>query len=917
MKNFKSFLTLAFCSVFFSYLIPSRATKAQVAGDGSLPTNINQSGQTIEITGGAQAGNNLFHSFEQFSVLTGQTAFFNNPTNISNIISRVTGNFISQIDGLIRANGGANLFLLNPNGIIFGQNAALDIGGSFLATTGESLIFEDGAEFNTQNPQDPLLTVSMPIGLQVGSEAGSIVNQSLATDNLGEVVGLAVNPGQDLTLIGGDINFNGGNITAPGGQVNLGGLASSGRVNFTDNQFSFNDPESLANVSLNNQAEVNVRWDNDGGIAINAQNFSLTGTSYLLAGIAEGSGSTESQAGDIDLNVLEIVTVNNSSQISNTLKEQSVGTGGDVNVDTSSLFLTNNSRIASSNVEGTGNAGNVNIKAIDSIYVTNGSAIQTDTFGLGDAGDINIESASGTILVEGIETGISTRVAPGAIGQGGDISIKAQNLTLTTKGDSNEVGALLQTSTFSEGDAGNITIQVDDAVKFEGATSGAFSLVGNENTKEGIRQGGNIDIQARSLSIKNGAAIQTNTNAQGNAGDIQITTSDSLIISGTAPFPTLADGMPGGLPSGLYTATEQGAIGQGGNIRINTNDLQLTDGAVLSGRTRSIFSGGNVTVKAETMQINNGGQIFTTASNQGAAGNITLNVDDDIYISGQDPNFFNRLASVLGKDAAESIKNSNPASGIYANTTSNSTGDAGNIFINSGQLNLRDNAQVSVGSQGNGDGGNLNIQTGSLLLRGNSEISTTASDQGDGGNIKIDSPLVVASPSENSDITANANEGRGGFIQIFSQGILGLESRTTLTSLSDITAFSEQDPDLNGIIELEISEERVLQELTELPMDIVDSSKLITQGCSVNDDSSQFLVTGSGGLPPSPSESLRSSAIDTSTVTATTSHKQNVNQSKPIVEAQGWIVNERGNVVLTANANPATNFLPPASGCSQ
>jgi filamentous hemagglutinin family protein len=930
MKNFKSFLTLTFCSLFFHSLISDKAAKAQVAADGSLPTNVNQSGQTIEITGGAQAGSNLFHSFEQFSVLTGQTAFFNNASNITNILSRVTGNSISQIDGLIRANGGANLFLLNPNGIIFGQDAALDIGGSFMATTAESIVFEDGTVFDTQELQNPLLTVSMPIGLQIGSEPGSIINQSGVTNNLGEVVGgLEVNPGQNFTLVGGDINLNGGNIAAPGGQVNLGGLAAPGTVIFSDNKLSFGNQESLANVSLENEAEVNVRSSDNGGIAVNAKNLSLTGGSKLLAGIAEGLGSSESRGGDINLYILEAVTLADYSSISNTLRELSVGTGGNVNIDTSSLFLASSSKIASSNAEGTGDAGNINIRASDLISVTN-SVIQSDTYGLGDAGDINLESKNGSISIEGVETGVSTAVQAGAtnqekaaIGQGGDINITARNLTLTTKGEPSEVGALLQSDTFSKGNAGDITIRVDDTINFDGALSGVSSEVGESDTGEkGIGQGGNIYIQARSLLITNGASVLSSTSGKGNAGNININASDSLVISGTAPFPTLADGEPGGLPSGLYSATEEDARGQGGDIRIDTNNLQLTDGAVLSGRSRSNFPGGNITVNARNLDIIGGGQILTTALQQGTAGDITLNVSDNIDISGGDPNFYNRLASVLGQEAAEFIINSSPASGIYANTVADSTGDSGNISINSGQLNVTDSAEISVASDGSGNGGNIDLQIeNSLFLKGNSQISTTALADGDGGNITINSPFVVTSPSENSDITANANEGRGGFIQIFSEAILGLESRTRLTPFSDITAFSEQDPNLNGTVELEISEDQVLQELTELPTDIVDRSQLITKGCSVDNDSSQFLVTGTGGLPPSPTESLRSTAIDTDTVnSATTGQNPNTAQSQPIVEAQGWIVNERGNVVLTANsnnANPAANVLPTNSSCSQ
>lgn len=167
MKLWYSLLLGSFLSS--AIIVP---VQAQITVDGTTNTKVISTDNGIRIDDGNKFGANLFHSFDQFSVLNGTEAFFNNANDIVNIFSRVTGGNISNIDGLIRANGTANLFLLNPAGIIFGENASLDIGGSFLGSTSNSIVFSDGVEFlatDADADEPPLLTINMPIGLNLGN----------------------------------------------------------------------------------------------------------------------------------------------------------------------------------------------------------------------------------------------------------------------------------------------------------------------------------------------------------------------------------------------------------------------------------------------------------------------------------------------------------------------------------------------------------------------------------------------------------------------------------------------------------------------------------------------------------------------------------------------------------------------------
>ena len=389
-----SLLTLGF------FITTSNISTAQIATDNTVGTQVNRDGNVTEITGGSIRGNNLFHSFQDFSVPTAQEARFNNATNISTIFSRVTGGNISNIDGTIGANGSASLFFMNPAGIIFGENARLDIGGSFLGSSSNSILFPDGIEFRADDLQaNPVLTVNAPIGLGFRDNPGEIINNSLANNGRG----LEVSSGNSLSLLGGNITFNGGRITLPAGIVNLGGLSAAGEITIDgENNFGFPDGVGRGNISLENNAIVDISSNGGGTISVNGNNLTFTGESLFLAGIKEGLGNQDAVAGTIAINANNISASQNSQVRSD---NSGIGRGGTIEITTNTLDFIEDSAIVVSSF-GSGDAGTVSITAQDvsfdnewgGIYSTLGlTRIATEepiNDAFGNAGSVEIDTGS-------------------------------------------------------------------------------------------------------------------------------------------------------------------------------------------------------------------------------------------------------------------------------------------------------------------------------------------------------------------------------------------------------------------------------------------------------------------------------------------------------------------------------------------
>ncbi len=960
-----SLTKLKLALLYFSLLIVSPAL-AQVIPDNTLensPSKVNSQNLTnVLIEGGVRNQNNLFHSFQEFNVNSGQQIRFANPQDVNNIITRITGNNPSNINGVLGVNGLANLFLINPKGIIFGKDSSLDINGSFIASTAESVIFSDG-NFSAVEPNNPaLLKINVPLGLQLGKNAKPIQLQQ---------ANLEVKSGQALGLIGGNVNLENTTLKAPGGTIKLGGLLAEGTINLNNLQsFGFPEDVKLADISLNNQSDIDVMDAGGGSIFVDANNFYLN-NSNLRAGIKTGLGNTDAAAGNIDINAEGDINLNQNSNINNILEPNSIGEGGKIDIRANNFFLKDSNILT--DTESSGNAGDLTVIAENTLEII--------------SSPINI-----TLGGEG-RKGLSSRTEDNATGNGGNITINARDVTVSGIGGINS-------STTSFGNAGNTIINAEKLNILEGAAvlsnteklgnageilikASEFIEISNKLSdsrfanfrrppggiiadvrRGGTGNGGKITLETARLTVKEGAFITTDTKGRGNGGNITIKATELVEVVGFGDTPntqivTEVRNNAAGKGGNVSIETKKLIVANGGRINVGTSgsgdsgnlNLKATESIVLQGISdnnpsniiaqvgiTSNANGGNIIIETKNLTIQNGNQISASNLGRGNSGNIRIQATGEININGTflTTESSERLVSESSQDGNLFLY----PSGIFSSSLG--VGNAGDLNIETGKLTLEDKAQISVSSQQEGAAGNLQIKgnqiyldnatvsadtvagdKGSIYLNGTdvrlrrgSRVTTNATQAATGGNIDISSLTLVG--LENSDITANAEDNFGGRVVINAEALFGIVFRDFLTPQSDITASSALGAEFNGVVEINTPDIDPTSALEELPGTFSDTSQ-IKAGCAA-DSGNKFAQTGRGGLPKSPQEVLRSQVVvedwrvslhnelPINQVEQISKLTKRENKSKPIVEARGFIVNENGVIEFVANL-PQDNTL--------
>ncbi|HIK09789.1 MAG TPA: filamentous hemagglutinin N-terminal domain-containing protein [Oscillatoriaceae cyanobacterium M33_DOE_052] len=661
---------------------------AQIIPDATLPINsiVTQDGNNLQITGGTTAGGNLFHSFQEFSLPTGSTAHFHNSASIANIFARITGNSISNIDGLIESNGSANLYLINPNGIIFGANASLNVGGSFFATTANTVIFNDGQIFSTENPaaSNPLLTINVPIGLQFGSGGGiqvtdsgvnfftepaistfiDLANREITSQQmaLASDVGLRVLNGKTIGLFGGFLDLDGAVLAAPQGNIQLQAI-TSGEISLGNHSFGGGD--TLYNdVKISGNSALITSGIGGGRIEISGRRLAISDRSQVRA---DTFGTLP--GGTVTLFASEAVEINTASTIG--VQTFGAATAGEVMVETGNLTITGGSWVHANSLAA-GTAGNITIRASEAVE-------------LRDAPNRGF-----TALAEVLDA--SSLVGPGS---GGTVTVETRQFVARD-------GARVGVQTLGAGNGGTITLRVSESVEVSGVSADGELVSHLSAGTFGSGDAGNVTVETQRVAVRDGGAIGafTRPDTDGEGGIVRIVATEGVEVVGTTP--------DGRFSSTLSAVT--GGRGAAGSIAVETGRFTVHDRALVEARTTGQGSAGDINISSSNIRVQNQGNITVSGSSSGIPGNIHITAQN-LHLEGN---------STVSAESA--------------------TGKGGNITLQATDIRIRQQSNITAAGSQTGNittEGNININAETLLLLENSNITTSAVDPQGGSNITI------------------------------------------------------------------------------------------------------------------------------------------------------------------------------------
>ena len=862
------------------------------------------------ITGGTRAGNNLFHSFGDFDIGALDSARFQtglvNPlpdANVSNILARVTGGPSNLFGALDSATyyPSANLFLMNPQGFLFGSNATVNVGGMATFTTADYIRLTGDGRFNA-NP-NPVPGVPGDLLTAAPVAAFGFIGSNPHAINF-EGGQLTVAQGTGITLVGGDIHLvpdlsdAPSSITAPGRQIRLTSVAGPGEV--AADTGGADPGMALGTITLGQGTFLSTAGDSSfgdgsgGAVSIRGGQLVATGATIITSPYTDFvSFSSTGSAGNITVNVTGTAMIADSLIQTNSLD---AGDAGAVSLAAKTDLTLTNSIIdsMSTNDSGTvgalGNGGAVTLTTEEGTLSMADSFIATVASNSGNAGAVTIMGKDVTFNRAAIFTDVDAtgfdvtndpalrQVHPGAV------TVTAENTVMFSGSFSEDIGipVISATAFGTLVDAGRVTITGKTANLSNGtvvATTGHQDIISPGD-------GGAIEIQGNSVNL-----TQFELFSQA-AGPIESTgTGGSILLRGV-------DSIQANNIQLTASRVDAGAVtaGGGGPIELQTKGLTLSDGTIVTTSSLGPGAGGTITIGgAQNVTIESGSQVLTDVVlggpqiPQGTAGDILFETQNLVLLSGGQIGARTLINStgnagnitVQGNSPGQSILIDGTGSGIF--TTTEGSGAGGNITINANSVTLTNGATVSASSTGQienpGNAGNINITASNGLTMQNSAIKTQAGQGASGGDIKVTTAPSATVLLEDSRISASVADGPGGggnisidpqYVilqnsQILAQAAQGQGGAITIIAnlfLPDANSIVNADSGsgLHGTVTIQSPNAPGSGQVQPLGKTPLLPTSLLNQHCAAlaGGEFSSFTVTGRDSLPTEPGSWLSS-----------------------------------------------------------
>jgi len=830
---------MGFLGLFLAWLmlwpgLPPSA-HAKVIFDGSLGKKGSLDGPNYEIgpDRGQRRGHNLFHSFRRFDLHKGESATFLGPDSIDRIIARITGGDPSRINGRISCDiHGADIFFINPWGVIFGADAVLDTTGSFYVSTADYLRLGDHGLFNARHPSASLLTSDRPsaFGFTTDHPARVRINGAF----------LEVASGETLAVVAGNISILDSVLYAPYGRILLASVASSGEAVFEGRHLLLAAFDRLGTLLMRDRhpkdgrkTRLDVSGEGSGLVWIRSGRFVMEDS--LIQADTYGGGET---LGGVNIDVRGDVTLDGSQIFANT---DGKGDAGDILLRVGRLFLRDQSVVSSTSFSA-GNAGNIRVRAEGSVRLQDHSNLYSEAWDKGDAGEILMRV--GSLLLANV-SGINSKSTDLAKGEEGQIDIRAR------KGVVLEEESIITTETGWKADAGDILIRAQEVrlerqseITSSSAGKGAggeiritardsLVLTGfSEIESRAYQQGdaGSITVEAGNLTLKGGSTISTRTEGSGDGGDLYVHVRESADLSGLC----MRQGEDGAgrkvFRSGLVSDTE--GKGDAGDIYLQVGSLNMGNGAEINAGTHGSGLGGRIDLEARD-------SVSIHGYRRGSDGRkYDSRITSAAYRSGP------------GGDIRVQARNITLENRGTVSAASYGRADAGNISMQASRDFETHQGYIATSAQRAG-GGNIEISAGDFRLLDESLVTASVTrGEGSGGNVRIRSRgfLILL---DNSRIYAKADRGYG--------GDLTLRARYILLAGKDVLNASSKVRGREGKITVDAPPLNIEAALVDLPESFLDADALLPRRCAERDmeEASSFLVLGRDGVPPPPDQPLK------------------------------------------------------------